>query len=227
MFYVYIHIRLDTGEIFYVGKGQKKRIRSTKHRNLHWRRIVEKHGRSTYIHSSWENESDAFAEEVRLIAEFRKSGVKLVNLTEGGEGSSGMAPFLGKTHSAETRAKISAANKGNPGCPGYTHSAEARAKISAAMKGNTHNLGHFPSAETRAKISLAKMGHAVSVETREKLSAINKGYIHSQEARTKMSLSRKGHVVSAETRAKISAANKGRAAAQIKPLDNYELQTIY
>ena len=25
MFYVYIHLRLDTGEIFYVGKGSKKR----------------------------------------------------------------------------------------------------------------------------------------------------------------------------------------------------------
>ena len=53
-------------------------------------------------------------------------------------------PMYGKTHSEETRAKMSEANKDK------ALSAEHRAKISEAKKGKTH------SAEARAKISKAK-----------------------------------------------------------------------
>lgn len=181
VYFIYFHLRLDTGEIFYVGKGQGKRAYSIR-RNNHWRRIVAKHGRSIHIHSQWGNEAEAFAEERRLIASFLAAGVKLVNQTDGGEGSSGHsvsvesrakigAASKGRAPSVETRAKMSAANKGNTHLLGHTHSAETKAKISAAGKGNTYGLGHIHTAEARAKISAAGKGRILSPETRARMVA--------------------------------------------------------
>ena len=97
----------------------------------------------------------------------------------------------GKTHSADTCAKISAAQKGRPGNrKGITLSAETRAKISASMKGKTH------SADTRAKWSDAHTGKTLSAETRAKISAGLKGRKGWNEGKT----------LSAEHRAKIIAA---------------------
>lgn len=69
---------------------------------------------------------------------------------------------LGFKHSPETRAKISAANKGRKNPP---PSPETRAKISAAGKGRKC------SPETLARMSAAQKGHAVSWEARAKISA--------------------------------------------------------
>lgn len=89
MFYVYIHTRNDTGEIFYVGKGQRRRAYSVRNRNAHWKRIVNLYGRTVRIHSEFSDEPSAFECESRLIQEFKESGYSLVNLTDGGEGCSG------------------------------------------------------------------------------------------------------------------------------------------
>ena len=44
IFYVYLHTRNDTGEIFYVGKGKKSRASSKRGRNDYWNNIVTKAG---------------------------------------------------------------------------------------------------------------------------------------------------------------------------------------
>ena len=94
----------------------------------------------------------------------------------------------GQTHSPETRAKISTTMKGrnkgknNPRY-GKTHSPEARAKISAANKGeNNPNYGKILPPETRTKLSVAmkgeknpRYGKTHSPETRAKMSTANKG----------------------------------------------------
>ena len=82
---------------------------------------------------------------------------------------------------------------------GLKHSAETRAKISAAKKGHKH------SAESRAKMSAAKKGVPLSAETRAKLSAARKGVPKWAEHCAKISAARKGVPLSAEHRAKISA----------------------
>ena len=89
---------------------------------------------------------------------------------------------LGKSLSAETRKKMSEANKGKH------HSAETRKKLSEANKGKHH------SEETRKKISEANKGKHLSEETRKKMSeALNGenhpffGKHHSEETRKKMS----------------------------------------
>ena len=75
----------------------------------------------------------------------------------------------GRTLSAETKAKISAAKKGRPSAmKGKTPSAETKAKIAAAMKGKKYGPR---SAETRAKIAAAMKGKTRSAETKAKIAA--------------------------------------------------------
>lgn len=106
-FYVYLHIRNDTGEVFYVGKGRKKRATRTDGRNDYWKRIVQKSGGFSvkYVFSNL-TESEAFDLEIKTIQELKNQGVNLCNLTDGGEGLSGIVPT--KDH----REKISLAKAG-------------------------------------------------------------------------------------------------------------------
>ena len=67
---------------------------------------------------------------------------------------------LGKNVSAETRQKLSEANKGKPSCMKGKHlSEEHKWKISEALKGeNSQWFGKHHSAETRKKLSKANKG---------------------------------------------------------------------
>lgn len=97
----------------------------------------------------------------------------------------GNTNHLGKKHTAEARAKMSAANKGKPSSfLGKKHTAESLKKIGIASKGRKHTP------ETRAVISAAGMGHEVTPETREKLRIANTGYKHTPETRAKMSVAK-------------------------------------
>jgi group I intron endonuclease len=96
----------------------------------------------------------------------------------------------GKPRSDETKAKISAATKaylaehGNP-MQGRTHSAETRAKLAAKASHPAWNKGQKTgplSEDTRAKLSAAHQGQ----------SAWNKGIPHTEDAKAKMSASRTG-----------------------------------
>ena len=60
---------------------------------------------------------------------------------------------MGKTPSAETRAKISNAKKGKSGKP---HTAEHKAKISALMTGNQYAKGHVQTDLDKLKKSLSQ-----------------------------------------------------------------------
>jgi len=97
---------------------------------------------------------------------------------------------LGKRHSPETRAKISAALKGRPGrCP----TLETRAKLSIARR------LRVTSAETRAKMSAALMGNKYAMGNKNRL-----GRTHSLASKLKMSLAKMGSK-HARKRAEISA----------------------
>jgi group I intron endonuclease len=136
---------------------------------------------------------------------------------------------LGRIHTEETRAKISAGHLGKTLSPehraklaaagiGRVHaapSAEARARMGAANKGKRRRLGAKLSPETRARISAGNRGHVHSPEVRARMSAAHKGlpsYVRSPETLARMSAAHKGttHSVSDETRAKLRAANIGR-----------------
>lgn len=147
MFYVYIHLRLDTGEIFYVGKGQKRRAKNTHQRSEGWKSIANKHGRSVHIYSLHVDEGEAFQTEKRLISELNSSGIKLVNLTHGGEGCSG------RTLTKEQKNKIGQVHKGK------TLSPEHVLSIKRALTGRpSPNKGNKYSDEAKLKISLMNRG---------------------------------------------------------------------
>ena len=92
MFYVYSHIRLDTNQPFYIGKGLKYRSHSTKGRNKHWNNIVSKCGYRIEIISSNLTNEEACRKEIALILKYGRQDIKtgiLVNMTAGGEGNVG------------------------------------------------------------------------------------------------------------------------------------------
>ena len=204
MFYVY-ELRDETGAVFYVGKGSGRRMyahqfkaaageRSPKARRI--RSIIKAGGKVISVKVFETNdERAAIAEEVRLIAFYGRAA--LTNLTDGGDGITGLSPEAreriaasrrGKTASEATRAKQRAAKVGVP------RSSETRKKISAYQRGSKHpwatelarrNLAsgkmdfsgrrHKPS--TIAKMRAAKRGHPVSGQTRRKISESKKGSV--------------------------------------------------
>ncbi len=101
VFYVYLLLRED-GTPFYVGKGKGRRWMihqwdALKGEDSHKARIIRKTIK-TVGHlpkkkvATGLTEAEAFALETSLIAEFRAVGHKLVNLTNGGDGTAGWKP---------------------------------------------------------------------------------------------------------------------------------------
>ena len=92
-FYVYLHRKgTSCGDIFYVGKGRKQRAWSRHSRSKFWNSTALKHGFFTQIVCTGLGEAEAHIKEIELIRHFgRKNNNtgKLVNLTDGGEGTSG------------------------------------------------------------------------------------------------------------------------------------------
>lgn len=71
VFYVYYHIRTDTGAPFYVGKGKADRVTSKKNRNKHWHHIVELAGYTYDYVATGLDEELAFLCERELIDQTR------------------------------------------------------------------------------------------------------------------------------------------------------------
>jgi hypothetical protein len=104
---LYQHIRLDTGEIFYIGIGNGRRPWIKHNRNAYWHNIVNKAGYRVEILEEGLSWYQACELEKMLIALHGRKDLgygPLVNMTDGGDGN--------PSPSAETRAKQSAGNKG-------------------------------------------------------------------------------------------------------------------
>jgi group I intron endonuclease len=160
------------------------RLRITKHKNSAFTNnsmcafhiAIRKYGWENF---KWEviDTTDTFEElcerEKHWILHYNSYGIGGYNETKGGEG------FLGRTHTAETRKKISIANKGRKA------SEETRKRMSETrklIKGDLHhlygrrgeechNFGRTHTDEAKSKMSKVKMGkytgkdspHAVSI----------------------------------------------------------------
>lgn len=129
MFGAYLHAR-PTGAVFYVGKGRAKRALSLSARNPYHGSIIQKYKKENIIVRFIEcsNEETAFELEKGLIKCFRKMGSRLANITNGGEGTSGLV------HSLETKAKISLRSRNNQHNLGGKQSQEACEQIRQANK---------------------------------------------------------------------------------------------
>lgn len=223
--YVYTLARPD-GRVFYVGKGVRGRI----HKHEWAAKNGEQSHKANIIRKIWaeggqvvkqkvfesDNEQEALAEEVRLIAYYGREN--LANLTDGGDVNSGWKPRLetiirrvasltGKKRTSEQRLKISEAHKGIVYGP---PSDEKRKKISEAQKGKPKPKH---SEEERLRKSERQKGRKrppVSEETRRKLSESHKGQRPSKETLVKRSESLMGKKRSSETIQKMREAQQKR-----------------
>ena len=147
-FYVYIHRSKDNNAIFYVGKGCARRAWKSENRNLYWHRTVQKHGLDVEIVQHHASAEDALDHERFLIASLKALRVKLVNMTDGGDGL--LNP------SAETRAKLAAAGRrGAGGMRGRTHTEETKVILGKARSEQTAPV---MSAAGRAALSAQRVG---------------------------------------------------------------------
>lgn len=91
-YYIYLHIRLDNGNPFYVGKGKDKRCLVKRQRSFHWKNMANKYGYDILILEKNLSEQEAFEKEIYWIKRLGRKELNqglLVNFSNGGEGSSG------------------------------------------------------------------------------------------------------------------------------------------
>jgi hypothetical protein len=172
MFYVYEHIRPDTGAIFYVGKGSGYRNNSTCDRNRHWQFIVKKaNGFSSKILFSHENEELVLLAEEERIDQLKRLSVKLCNMTKGGEGLSGFS------HSQETKVKLREIALNRP-----------KRKLSEAHKEALRkaNLGVVFTEERKEKIRQKALNRKHHPNTLKALVEARKNFKHSAETIKRM-----------------------------------------
>jgi hypothetical protein len=155
---LYQHIRLDTGEIFYVGIGRtEKRAYSHYSRNKHWESITRKASYRVEILKKGLTWQEACKEEILLIAKIGRKDLSLgtlVNMTEGGEGGS---YWKNKKQLKEHVAKRSLKNKGQ------------KRTATAIENLKQSHTGLFLSEETKDKIRKSHTGQKHLEETKEKI----------------------------------------------------------
>ncbi len=160
MFYTYAHYTTE-GRLFYIGKGHGRRAYFFHNRNKYWLNVVHKYGNPVVkILAKGLSEAEALIHEIKLIKFYKDLGINLCNMTDGGEGTSGLKL------SDEHKQKISAKLKGRPG---KKPSAETLLKLSLSHIGiPSKRKGVFgvvrQSPETIAKISLALKGRLYNVK---------------------------------------------------------------
>lgn len=212
-FLIYCLKEPNTGEIRYFGQtNQKIQARffahAAKQTNTHvsrWFHKTRNSGKDPQIEVliSGLTKIEANEEEIALIAWGRKSGLRITNLTDGGDGRSGFSPSKetiekiiawnrGKTVSPETREKLRKANLGKKQSP------ETISK--RILRGDKHwTYGKSRTEETKAKISSSLSGKVQSPEQIEKrINSLPTGDNHwtrkmgaNSEIRQKMSASAK------------------------------------
>lgn len=159
--YTYIHCKPD-GTPFYVGKGKLCRAYSLqpRHRNNYHGKTVSKYGKENILISVMEcsKEQIAFDLEIGLIKCFKRMGLKLTNMTNGGEGTSGVIRSLKSRQQMSIRMKgrkasESAKHNMSIAQSKRKHPEEVKIKIGLSGKGrkNTH--------ETLLKMSKSQIGH--------------------------------------------------------------------
>ena len=183
-FYCYAHRTADTGHIFYIGKGHGNRAYS-KQRSKYWHNKANKHGYTVEIIASNLTERQAFDMEREFIAFYGREN--LVNLTDGGDGTSG------SVKSQETKDKISKANKG---------------RKRPDMTGDNSHMRNNPI--SREKVRLSKIG-------KPNFKIIGENNPSKRpEVRLKQSIAQKGKPKSEDHKNKLSIANKGKKLDYIK-----------
>jgi hypothetical protein len=170
----YYHKRLDTNEIFYVGIGEPYRPYEYTSRNPHWHHIVDKVGYEVIVikeNISWEEACEWEKIRIKEIGRRDLSLGPLVNMTDGGDGVTGLDcngeknGFYGKNHTEYTKEKIRLWNKENH--PYNPMTENAILLLSEKIKQQYQNGRQAPWTDKkrpihdRRKISLTKSGLSI------------------------------------------------------------------
>lgn len=111
-FYVYEWFKVETGEVFYVGKGSGNRYKVTNNRNEYFKRVYNKYDCDVRILKDGLTEDEAFKLEYETIKAYKSIGYELTNLSDGGKGGS-----TGANHGEAFREKLRGANNPMYGRP--------------------------------------------------------------------------------------------------------------
>jgi len=198
----------------YVGKTTDIERRWKKHRssvkdgNTHLSRAMRKHGIENFeIRVVDEHDDEMYALQIlepMWIQRLRESGVGLYNMTNGGEGISGLR------HSSETIAKMSQAQMGR------IISEESKEKIREKLKGVR------PSKESIVKIKEKLTGRkkpARSESHRKNLGESLRGRVQTEEEKeirrqSALKSDKVGHPIDAATRQKIAESLRGQVQSE-------------
>lgn len=171
IYYVYKHT-FSNGSV-YIGKGKNKRAYNFHKRNKMWNNHYAKYGAPIIELCFVELDEDlAFLIEVELISKYKESAVKLINMTTGGEGASGLPmdilkkrnEAIKRTHNKdEIKLKVSLASK----------KIHADIKIKEKHRAAVIKAQNTP--EAKALKSKNAKGRIQTIETREKRSASMRG----------------------------------------------------
>lgn len=161
---IYLHIKLDSGEPFYIGMGTKKRMNTSSSRSKMWNYIVNKHGYDIIILEDNLTNEIAIEKEKYWIKKIGRRNLKLgplINFTNGGEGIDGYKhteiskknmsnKHRGKIISESTKLKMSLSKKGDNrglfgekhGMFGKKHSDKSKEQMSIVKIGKNTGKNH-------------------------------------------------------------------------------------
>ena len=184
--------------MFYVGKGKDDRAYYEKDRNMYWQRTVAKYGSFKICFQAVDlDEELAFLAEIEAISVYKLRGKVLANLTNGGEGVSGLKrkPLskktkrklalanLGKKHLDSTKKKISESVKGNSNMKGKHHSEETKKRMSEQRKDKRRIIKYTAESLENMRAKCSVSGKLAYIKRKEKEQQIVKsfafGYNHS------------------------------------------------
>lgn len=161
-YYVYEWFIVETGEIFYVGKGKGNRVTSMKDRNEYFKNIRKKHECDYRIVQYFENENDAYDFELSYGGKLKKEGQARACYVLGNYGRMIDESVLEKMKPTQFK------KKNKPWNAGKKMSAEQVEKMRLSK------LGTKQSDETKKKRSASLMNHAVSDSARRRIAEARK-----------------------------------------------------
>lgn len=156
-FYVYEWFIVETGEIFYVGKGTGNRVTSMKDRNAYFKNIRTKYKCDYRILRYFDNEEDAYNFELERGLELKKSGQARACYVLGNYQRYISPETLKKMKPTQFKKKAIPWNKG------------VKMNDEFRQKCRERTLGTTQSDETKHKRSQALMNHTVSESARNRI----------------------------------------------------------